>query len=87
MVGINLEFANDLDLLVVVSRVSAIIELRGVRDSCRAELAILGDSRSFSFNRRNRTVSGSVMVFRSVASSTSNLASYSRASSRSVVII
>jgi hypothetical protein len=87
MVGIDLEFADDLDLPVFVSRVSAVIELRGVRDSCRAELTVLGDSRSFSFDRRNRTVNGSVVVFRSVASSTSNLASHGRASSRSVVII
>ncbi len=87
VVNIDLEFANDLDLLVVVSRVSAVIKLRGVQDSCRAELTILRDSRSFSFDRRNRTVSSSIVVFRLVASSTSNLTSYNRAPSRSVIII
>ncbi len=87
VVGVNLEFANNLDLLVVVSRASAIVELRGVRNSYRAELTIPGDSRSFSFSKRNRTVSGRVVVFRSAASGSSNLASTSGASSRSVVII
>jgi hypothetical protein len=87
MVSVDLEFANDLDLPVIVSRASAIVELREVQNSCKAELAIPGDNRSFSFNKRNRTVNGRVVVFRSAASGSSNLAFTSGASFKSVVII
>jgi hypothetical protein len=50
VVSVNLKFANNLDLLVVISRVSAIIKLQGVRNSYRADLAILRNARGFLFN-------------------------------------
>ncbi len=44
IVSINLKFANNLDLLVVISQVSTIIKLQEVWNSYRADLTILGSS-------------------------------------------
>jgi hypothetical protein len=87
MVNVNLKFANDLDLLIIVSQASVIIKLREVRNSYKVELVIPGNSRNFSFDKRNKTVNGKVMIFRSAASGSSNLAFVNGTSFKSVIII
>jgi hypothetical protein len=89
VVGIDFEFAYDLDLLIVVGWVFTITELYRIRNLYRAVLAILRDvsSRMCSFDRRDGGVGCRIIVLRLGVYTTRSAASTNRTSSGSLVFI
>jgi hypothetical protein len=83
VVYIDFEFANNLDLLIVIGWAFAIIKLQEIRNLYRAELAIL---RNFSgqiylFNRRNGGVGCHIIVLRLEVDTIRSIISTNRISS------
>jgi hypothetical protein len=89
VVYINFEFADNLDLPIVIGWAFAITKLRGIRNLYGAELAILRNfsGRTYLFDRRNGGVGYRIMVLRLGADTTRSVISANRTSSGKLLCV